>query len=192
MLVHLGLSQRAEVVKNAWLRTIEDGVHTPDVYRESLSAREVGTADFAEAVVERLGERPRVLEPVTYHAKTIQVGYAPRPVDKRLVGVDVFICWDQEGRDPEVLAGILQGARSRELGLRLITNRGVKVYPEGIPETFCTDHWRCRFRPDAGEISFQTVIDLLQAITDTGLEIIKTENLCTFDGVPGFSMGQGE
>lgn len=29
--------------------------------------------------------------------------------------------------------------------LKTITNRGVKVYSDGQPETFLIDHWRCRF-----------------------------------------------
>ncbi len=192
MLVHLGLSEYGETIKNAWMCTIEEGIHTPDVYREALSTREVGTADFAQAVIDRLGERPQILKPVAYHAKTIRVSYHPRPAEKRLVGVDVFICWDEAERDPNVLAGILSEARTEHLGLALITNRGVKVYPDRIPETFCTDHWRCRFRPDVEEIAYSEVIDLLRCITDSGLDVIKTENLYTFDGAPGFSMGQGE
>jgi hypothetical protein len=37
------------------------------------------------------------------------------------------------------------------LRLKLVTNRGVKVWPEGFPETFCTDHWRSRFVSPATE-----------------------------------------
>jgi len=192
MLVHVGLAGHAEKIRNAWLRTIEDGIHTPDVYREGLSKRDVGTADFADAVIERLGEEPRVLKPVHFQDETIRVGYQPRPVDKKLIGVDVFADWTDADRDPEVLAGILKKAQTDELQLSLITNRGVKVYPEGMSETFCTDHWRCRFRSEKDDIPYQAVVDLLQRITDAGIDVIKTENLCTFDGQPGFSMGQGE
>lgn len=194
MLVHLGLGSHAETIKNAWLRTIEDGIHTPDVYREGLSSREVGTAAFTQAVIDRLGQRPQVLEPVTYKSIKIQTSYTPKPALKALAGVDVFVCWDEEGRDPEKLAAKLTAAQTNALQLRLITNRGVKVYPEGMPETFCTDHWRCRFRPsdENRQLNYQDVIALLQRITDAGCDVIKTENLCTFDGKPGFSMGQGE
>ena len=192
MLVHMGLAPYAETIKNAWLCTIEDGIHTPDIYRESLSTREVGTADFAAAVIERLGKQPRVLESVAYQAKTIKVGYTPRPAEKRLVGVDIFLCWDEAGRDPQALVRKLAPAATTELPLTLITNRGVKVYPEGLPETFCTDHWRCRFKSSAPDIPYQAVLELMQNISNAGLDIIKTENLCTFDGKPGFSLGQGE
>ncbi|MEM6471610.1 MAG: NADP-dependent isocitrate dehydrogenase [Planctomycetota bacterium] len=192
MLVHLGLADYAEKIKNAWLCTIEDGIHTPDVYRESLSKRKVGTEDFAKAVIERLEQTPKVLPKVTYESHPIKVNYHPKSAVKKLVGIDVFLDWDESDRDPEVLAKKLHAAQTEHLELRLITNRGVKVYPDGMDETFCTDHWRCRFRTSEENIPFAAVLRLLNQITDAGLDIIKTENLCTFDGKPGFSMGQGE
>ncbi len=192
MLVHLGEAEVAATITNAWLKTIEEGIHTADIYREGVSSRRVGTAEFAKAVIERLGQAPEVLEPVHFEAEAIKVTTTPKPAEKTLVGVDVFLDWDEAGRDPEVLAKKLHGAETGGLELRLITNRGVKVYPEGMPETFKTDHWRCRFRTQADTVSYQAVIELLQKITDAGLDVIKTENLCFFDGAPGFSMGQGE
>lgn len=194
MLVHLGLGSHAETIKNAWLCTLEDGIHTPDVYREHLSEREVGTADFTKAVIDRLGKQPQILSPVRYESISIKTSYTPRKVHKELVGADVFLCWDESDRNPEVLASILKKAQTDALQLRLITNRGVKVYPDGMPETFRTDHWRCRFRtaePDK-TISYDEVLKLLTRINEAGCDIIKTENLCNFDGKSGFSMGQGE
>src|SRR4029077_14997171 len=58
MLVHVGLTDVAETVHNAWLKTIEDGVHTYDIFDERVSKEKVGTREFAEAVVKRLGQRP--------------------------------------------------------------------------------------------------------------------------------------
>ena len=111
---------------------------------------------------------------------------------KETIGVDVFLCWDEAERDPGALAARLESVDSSTMRLRLITNRGVKVYPDGAPETFCTDHWRCRFRSDSDCVQYSEILDLLRSISGAGLDVIKTENLCTFDGVPGFSMGQGE
>lgn len=74
----------------------------------------------------------------------------------------------------------------------MITNRGVKVYPDGLAETFCTDHWRCRFvsdaeRPDGGDI-----IALLTALFEAHFDVIKTENLYRIGGDIAYSLGQGE
>ena len=193
MLVHLGYGSVAETIKNAWLCTLEDGIHTPDIYREQLSSQEVGTQRFAEAVIERLGSKPRQLQAVRYQDKPISVRRKPaQPTRKELVGVDVFLCWDEANRDPNVLGKQLAPAAPEGMELTLITNRGVKVYPEGLPETFCTDHWRCRFKAKEPGLPYAQVLQLLHNVTAAGLEVIKTENLYTFDGQPGFSMGQGE
>ncbi|MFP4540535.1 MAG: NADP-dependent isocitrate dehydrogenase [Opitutales bacterium] len=191
MLVHLGEADCAARIKNAWLRTIEDGIHTPDVHHEGQSRERVGTEAFAEAVVARLGETPRVLSPVRYESHPIRVTTTPLAASRELVGCDVFLCWDEDGRDPERLGGRLREFGKNGLTLRLITNRGVKVYPGGLAETFCTDHWRCRFRHEEG-VSYEEIVELLGRLTAAGLEVIKTENLYTFDGAPGFSLGQGE
>ncbi|MCB0055374.1 MAG: hypothetical protein KDE45_00025, partial [Caldilineaceae bacterium] len=74
-----------------------------------------------------------------------------------------------------------------------ITNRGVKVWPNGLPETFKTDHWRCRFQKrDGAPVERRQVVALLGRLVDRGVDVIKTENLYTFDGVQGFSLGQGQ
>src|SRR6478735_926410 len=98
MLVHLGLSEHAESVHNGWLRTIEDGIHTYDVFDETVSKQKVGTKEFAEAVVARLGQKPAKLKPVEYSANVIDenpkpIFSTPTPQKKDLVGVDVFLDW---------------------------------------------------------------------------------------------------
>ena len=193
MLVHVGAAGTAELVKNAWLKTLEDGVHTADIYREGLSRREVGTRGFAEAVVERLGDQPRHLAAVHYRPGGIRVSPAATPPSvKRLVGIDVFLDWSDGDRGPNRLAELLGAVSDEPLPLRLITNRGVQVWPGGVPETFRTDHWRCRFSVGDGELSFAKVLDLLGRIHGAGLEVVKTEHLYTFDGERGYSSGQGE
>jgi isocitrate dehydrogenase len=193
MLVHLGEAEVAETVMNAWLCALESGVHTADIYRPQLSEREVGTSDFTTAVIERLGERPHRLVPAHYRAGRISVHASATPrTRKELVGVDVFLDWDDAGRDPDVLGAGLEGATPAAWKLKMITNRGVKVYPGGLPETFCTDHWRCRFVPSSGSTNFTQVLELLGSVSSAGYDVIKTEHLYTFDGAPGYSLGQGE
>ena len=81
--------------------------------------------------------------------------------------------------------------------LQMITNRGVKVWPGGFPETFCTDHWRCRF-VGVGEqeaprvLRHGDIVELLRRLEADGIDFIKTENLCTFDSEAGFALGQGQ
>ncbi|HLI26214.1 MAG TPA: NADP-dependent isocitrate dehydrogenase [Chloroflexota bacterium] len=197
MLVHIGQPEVAERVHNAWLRTIEDGIHTYDIYDERVSKQKVGTREFAQAVVARLGQKPEHFKPVSYQAArsdAFRTRVSPRPaVEKTLVGIDVFLEWT--GGTPDDLGAALQRVNSDGLELVMITNRGTKVWPHGQPETFCVDHWRCRFQAPGDPnrpVAFSQVLALLQRLHDAGFDFIKTENLYTFDGQPGYSLGQGQ
>lgn len=196
MLVHIGQSDVAETIHNAWLRTLEDGFHTADIFNDTYSKIRVGTDAFAHAVVERLGERPHYLRPAVYAKgrgqQRLQVHYAPTVrADKQLVGVDVFLHHTE--RNAEALGGRLKTHTQGGLSLQMITNRGVKVWPQGHPATFCTDHWRCRFQtPNYTPTTYGEVLQLLDQLHSAGFDIIKTENLYTFNGEPGFSLGQGQ
>jgi isocitrate dehydrogenase len=198
MLDHIGQPDVAEKVHNAWLATLENGRVTYDLYREGQSREKLGTKEFGEAIAEHLGEKPKHLQPVQYFEKPSRksnqelYGYSrPAPKKKELFGVDVFLHW--AGTDPDQLAEQLNQAATNELELTMITNRGTKVYPGYNPETFCTDHWRCRFKSKSGNpIANPAVIQLLQSIYDKGLDFIKTEQLYEINGEPAFSKGQGE
>jgi isocitrate dehydrogenase len=191
LLVHIGQAEVAEKIKNAWLKTLEDGVHTADIFREGLSSEKVGTKAFTEAIIANLGKKPAKLEPVSYKPGGISVFLKPTVKQKKmLVGVDVFLHWDEANRNPNVLGEKLEFF-SENFHLSMITNRGVKVFPQGLPETFCTDHWRCRFLA-RGEGTYSKVLELLQRLSADGLDVVKTENLYSFDGEAGYSLGQGE
>jgi len=197
MLDHIGQGDVARRLHNAWLTTIEEGVLTADVSPPTERRQFVGTDAFAHAVANRLGREPRQLPPAV-HAPGRESRNLPavsrrkRPV-KELLGVDVFLDWDEADRDPDVLGRTLERLAGSDFKLRMITNRGTKVYPDGYKETFCTDHWRCRFvDTDEGPVSHERVIGLLGRLAADGLDFIKTEHLYTFDGERGFSLGQGE
>lgn len=194
MLNHLGESESATQIQNAWLRTIEDGVHTADVYDPATSTACVGTRAFAEAVIARLGQRPERFTPATYAGNSaVEIAPYVRKARKRKtwVGVDVFVDWP--GDRPDELARQLQAAAPDGMELVMVTNRGVKVWPQGFEETFLTDHWRCRFQPQAPRGAGPAIIpELLAGQLAAGLDCVKTENLYEFDGVKGYSLGQGQ
>src|SRR5580658_2244922 len=94
MLVHIGQPDVAEAVHNAWLRTIEDGIHTYDIYKEGTSKHKVGTKEFADAVIERVGAKPQHLTPIEYNKNaTMNLAIRPagKPPMKMRAGVDLFI-----------------------------------------------------------------------------------------------------
>ncbi|MCS7005643.1 MAG: NADP-dependent isocitrate dehydrogenase [Cytophagales bacterium] len=192
MLVYLNLTEIAEKVHNAWLYTIESGYHTYDIYKEGVSRQKVGTREFADKVIEHLGKRPEKLAAVTYQKslERFSIQHKPTvPAKKETFGVDVFLHWNKG--TAEALGKSVEKFRTANLSLNMITNRGVKVYPDGLPETFCTDHWRCRFLGNQ-PIQYAEILELLKKVNEAGFDIIKTENLCYFDGKPAFSMGQGQ
>jgi isocitrate dehydrogenase len=203
MLVHIDQSDIAELAHNAWLRTIEDGVHTYDIGRDGTTKQKVGTREFGEEVVKRLGQKPETFKAVEYK-KVEAVAEADKkpiysirePQKKELVGIDVFISWWNEKfyGAGNTLGPELERLNGDGLKLVMVSNRGTKVYPKGQPDTFCVDHWRCRFmNENQGEnISHQQVIDLLTRFHQAGFDFIKTEHLYNFDGQPGYSLGQGQ
>ncbi len=196
MLNHMGQGRAAEKIHNAWLKTIEDGIHTYDIFQEGVSRQKVGTKEFSLAVSQRMGEEPKKLSPVKYESEAplnliYKKSSAPK-AKKELIGVDVFV--QEDNRDPEFLAGKLKTAiQHLPLELQMITNRGVKVYPGGLKETFKTDHWRCRMVTKNGGTSNHAVLwMLMKELSQTQVEVIKTENLYLFDGEKGYSVGQGQ
>ncbi len=194
MLNHIGQPEVAEKIQNAWLRTLEQGIHTADIYRKSQSKKRVGTKAFADAVIANLGARPEFMSPADYQGfEAIKLSeYKRKPAAKKVLkGVDVFVDW--RGTDPDDLAAKLQVIENPALKLAMITNRGVKVWPNGFDETFCTDHWRCRYSAVEGvQVRKEDIIEVLQKAVFSNVDIIKTENLYEFDGVRGYSLGQGQ
>uniref|UniRef100_E6QIQ8 Isocitrate dehydrogenase [NADP] n=1 Tax=mine drainage metagenome TaxID=410659 RepID=E6QIQ8_9ZZZZ len=203
MLHHIGRNDVGATVHNAWLTTIEDGIHTADIANEATVERAT-TKQFTQAVIERLGRKPKhlpVAESMPQVVTSMDAAEVARaseatplwPVEvKTLVGVDVFLDWNSGL--PENLATLLKAATAAELALKMITNRGVKVWPNGHPETICTDHWRCRFqvKETDAEIAHSQIVSLLRALDAAGFDFIKMENLYNFDGKPGYALGQGQ
>lgn len=194
MLNHIGETLAAEKIQNAWLKTIEDGIHTYDIFKENVSKQKVGTIEFADAVIVNLGKQPSTLKKVSYaNSSALNLPKYKRaaPANKELQGVDVFVHW--QGLDPDELSRTIKKLDNDEIKLSMITNRGIKVWPEGFKETFCTDHWRCRFKPINGsKISKSEIIQILNSALLNNIDVIKTENLYAFDGKPAYSLGQGQ
>lgn len=196
MLVHIGQGEIGTKIHNAWLKTLEDGLHTKDIYTEGKSAALLGTKEFAQAIISNLGKLPASLTPVKYNNLTQDSSGSYKQADKealkKKVGVDIYIS-DFAKRTELIASGCDTAAKKLGLSLSLVTNRGVKVWPSGSAETFCTDFYCCRFLAAKGtEISQEQILALQSEIVAAGLQYTKLELLQDFDGKPGYSAGQGE
>ncbi|MDR3709158.1 MAG: NADP-dependent isocitrate dehydrogenase [Capsulimonadaceae bacterium] len=197
MLVHIGQADVAQLVHNAWLRTLEDGIHTYDIYADGVSKEKVGTREFANAVAQRVGKVPERLKAAQYDTTRKEAFKAPSasPVPvwtRRLDGIDIFI--QDAATNASALAERIKGAAGADLHLVAISSRGTKVWPNGFEDTVTVDSWVARFQTTESSkgISQQDALDLLQRVSNTGVTITKFESLLTFDEVPGYSLSQGQ
>lgn len=196
MLIHIGAPDVASNIENAWLKTLEDGVHTGDIYSEKNSHQKVGTTEFAEAVISRLGQKPSVFEEAQYSAEGKSniacVSKRDSAVkEKVLVGVDVYL--NNRTLTPDQLADKLSAVNG-QLKLDVIINRGMKVWPDKMEKTTCSDCYRCRFFNVLEDRILQTkeIIDLLSKIDGLGLELVRSQHLYSFDGERGYTLAQGQ
>lgn len=194
MLHHLGESETAVKIQNAWLKTIEDGKHTGDIYSEEISTEKLGTKEFAEAVIANLGQKPTKLKAIEAGASSevkVPIVRFKDTQKKELIGVDIFV--DKDIKPDDLAATLKASSPASNMELNMITNRGVKVWPNGFEETYCTNHWRCRFMlTDESVIQSKDVVALMSELIENGVDVIKTENLYQFDGKKAFSLGQGQ
>ncbi|HPE85058.1 MAG TPA: NADP-dependent isocitrate dehydrogenase [Chlamydiales bacterium] len=185
MLLHLDLPDVATHVHNAWLKTIEDGIHTYDIFTDNVSKQKVGTQEFAQAVIQRLGQKPSTL-PAANYKKGIGIPKSKlscvKPGKRTLIGTDVYFY------STDHMDSVCQKISSMNVDpfkLNIITNRGVKVWPGGMQQTFCVDHWRARLIKK--NCTHADIINLLSLFDAAGIDTIKTENLYTFNDKPAFS-----
>ncbi len=197
MLVHIGQGDIATDIHNAWLKTLEDGIHTGDIFRDGESKKKVGTEEFGDAVIERLGQKPNQMKAANYPAgdtNRIEISNTTvlQGIQKTLVGVDIFI--DFETRNG-IEFGEKLNAIETPLDLITVAARGVMIWPNGIIGKYRNDHWCCRFMADPeGQKTIITadILTTLQKLHDAGYDVVKTENLYNFDGQRGYTLAQGQ
>lgn len=192
MMAYLGEPEIATRIHEAWLATIEEGIHTYDISNDKTTKKRVSTQEFAEAVVKNLGNKPKVLKAPVYKGvtKIVPILSPHETKTKReLVGVDIYIYAKDKA---PVFEQKITKVPTTSLKLNMISNRGARIWPSGHPETFCIEQWRCRYlAPDGKPTQPHEILKLLDLLTVSGYDLIKTENLYTFDGKPGYSSADG-
>lgn len=190
MLVHLGQTEAAGRIHNAWLRALEEGIHTYDIFKEGKSRQKVGTREFGQAIIQRLGQKPSTLKEAVYtqcppHDDMPQAQVRQLPGQRELVGVDLYVFFPGS---LDNLQSQLGGLKHGPLKLSMIGNRGSKVWPEGVSDATPVDVWRCRYTAtqQGYVVAPHHIVALLSDALDKGLDVTRTENLYQFDGKPGW------
>lgn len=191
MLKHLGEFAAAADIEHAVLVTLMEGRLTGDVVGYDKGVK---TSEYAKHVVANLGRRAEGWK--VRNSKPIQMPQVSRnPVfrpakTKDVVGADIFV---ESGLSPDELGKSLEViATAAPLKLKMISNRGTKVYPDGNPNIDCVSHHRCRFVSRSGQpIQFDDALALARKVNESH-EVCHIERLLQIDGKDGFTKAQGE
>lgn len=192
MLEYIGQADVAVRIQNAWLKTIEDGIHTGDIYKEGLSKKRVSTQEFAQAVIANLGQAPSKLPAQSERASRPIKLEDPKISYKKadLIGADLYI--NTHVLDVHDIATLIDGIDER-FKLHLISARGIKIWPTSERFNVSGQVLRCRFMGfKDGGIKQSDVVELLAKVDAKGLEVANLVMLNTYDNQVGFSMAQGE
>lgn len=185
MLNHLGCTKQAEQIHNAWLVALEDGIHTYDIFKEGLSTQKVGTKEFAQAVIDRLGKLPKKLKAVHYKANSKSRALEPsKKSSQELVGCDIFIISDLQ---PAEVAAKL---KESPIPLKMIFNRGAQVWPD-TKQAALSDTYRARFVREIS-LNWDEVQVIQKYINQKGLQITGLFALWKKQGVPTYALSPEE
>lgn len=210
MLVHIGQVEGANVIRNALYKTIENGIHTADIYNSETSKRKVGCKEFTRAVIENLGEVPTNLPQANFVAKpenkkTKSSEKKLSQSKRTLVGFDLFIDWKT---DFSALLAQLKTMESEKFEIKTVSAKGLTLWP--LLDTHMMPNYSgglttLRFIGkgicgktsleiiDASkEIAHQDIIEMLLYLNEKNIDFVKYEGLYLFDSKPAYSSGQGE
>lgn len=213
MLIHLGQIEVAQKIRNALYKTLEDGIHTADIFNDKTSKQKAGTKEFTQAVIARLGEVPKTLPVAQFlnvenansvsglHKTDTQVN----AVKRSLVGFDLFVEWNEEF---SALIALLNKMESEKFEVKTITAKGLLMWPlsdKYMEPNFPKGQTILRFIGkgitgksssdiiDANKkITHNDIIEMLDHCAKSNLDFVKYEGLYLFDGKAGYSSGQGE
>jgi isocitrate dehydrogenase len=210
MLVHIGQTEVANNIRNALYKTIEDGIHTADIFNENSSKKKVGTKEFTREVISRLGQKPSQLPLANFSTsdnKTEIKGeeIAQKTEKRTLIGFDLFVEWSEKFDD---LLEVLKGMESEKLEVKMISAKGLLLWPhldKHMMPNYAGGQTILRFIGkgitgkssndiiDAKKIiTHQDIIEMLSIMNQKEIDFVKYEGLYLFDGKPGYTSGQGE
>lgn len=188
LLRYLGESEAAQRIEDAVRMTWENPeTQTRDIAGDSGG---ISTTAFTKTVIANLKDKPsKSVSEKFVDLSKVTVTHRPK-LPETVQGTDVFV--EFQGT-PRELGGIIENlAATSAMSLKMISNRGTKVYP-GETQAQCVDQWRCRFmNRNGGEISDRQIYGLLHALTDGGIKWMHIEKLKFMGDAAAFTKAQGE
>ena len=214
MLVHLNESFFANKIRNALYKTIEDGIHTADIFNAKNSVKKVGTKEFTQAVIKNLNNSPSQLPVANFANKTIEESQNNQQKStikiqekdkKSLIGIDLFIDWNKNFDD---LLNLLKSLESEKFELKMISAKGLLLFPlidKNMMPNYDGDLTTLRFvgkgicgkssseilNPNI-KIEHKDITNLLNYLIDKNIDFVKYEGLYLFNDKVAFTSGQGE
>ena len=128
---------------------------TRDVVGDDGAA--IGTTAFTDAIIANLGNSLAGVAGARVQADQDAATSRPtrscvRPASAGVVGVDVFV--ESDLRPDQLGPGVERLIEASPLSLKMVTNRGTKVYPPTGTPTDCVDAYRAASCADrAGEVA---------------------------------------
>lgn len=197
MLVHIGQGEVASKIHNAWLKTIEDGMHTVDIYNEEISKKKLNTTEFTHEIIRRLGEKPSTFTPVEYQDNVQEEKHYQYIINtnekKILVGVDIVLNW-QGDSTKKLIEELSEALDATNLGLKTIAVKGLQLWPGADNSNLTSDEWSLRFvsKTEDKVTTHAEIIKLLSCLSSMNFDFVRVNNLYIFDDKIGFSLSQGE
>lgn len=185
MLIHLNLHEQAKRIYHALLVTLEEGIHTYDLYHEKMSKQKVGTREFTNQILKNLGKTPASLKHTIDGPRFKIPKQSPQPLrpNRQLIGIDVYI---HHLGPLELFFPSISHINIGPLRLKEILNKGITIWPKRYDmEMLCSEQWVCRFVTDRA-VSQHDTIHILHAFDRMKIEVIKAEFLYEYDRFKGY------
>lgn len=208
MLNHIGQNETANLIQNALFKTIENGIHTADIFNEKTSKRKVGCKEFTKAVIENLGQKPSQLKQGNNsRAKKLEINLKENKEisEKLLIGFDLFIDWKNNF---DSLLESLKSLNSEVFEIKAISAKGLTLWPlsdnylmpnyeQGLTCLRFTGKGICgknslEIINKNKDVSHKNIIEILSYLNEKNIDFVKYEGLYLFGGKPAYSGGQGE
>ncbi|MCA0370515.1 MAG: NADP-dependent isocitrate dehydrogenase [Proteobacteria bacterium] len=190
MLRHIKEFEAANIIEQAVLATLESGVMPQDI---AAPGKGVSTTDFTQTIIKNFGKSSNAWKARDYKSLVIpKVDQRPDLVpcsSKKVVGVDIFL--DSPLFGEALGSSLTHIAHASAFELKMISNRGVQIYPSAGTSPDVVDLWSCRFMARSGACD-QAQVRALVALIEEQHRWVNIELLQTFDSKEAYSKAQGE